>query len=479
MKKFYDYNYCLHESNSLRIFSNDVKEHFYNLSVYTQEYSDKIKREVVKPIEAMISMQIEHGIKLEKEYRKIDREYKEAIQSLEKSKNKFQSLSQASEALTKDYEIAKICHSTVGIEKFQSRSIMSLKESKEAEKNYIVQLTNTNAARGMFIEEGKRVFNTMESFEFQYASIFKQSFEKYIIDYSGLLSNQKYDIDKMSFSHSCINIDDDIALFISENKKPYIPPFKHEYVPYQITLKSKPACEHTIPTEVVLNTIQTLTMNSEIKHDDWNFDDELNKIKIIESSNKAIRGEEISDDELKALVSFLEEKKYRILFLSTLNTYRIRGQFVLSDSSFMILGHILKKILGQVTSNQDYESAKYCIILSQTFKSTDHSLQFAIQEEKLLTMREFWENMIAYLIYEEIDNNHLSTTQVFKESEDERTLRIQNMVFGQLITASYNMREFKMEEVLVDEIVMSFAKQHCLNQALIDTLNKTNESGIK
>ena len=47
------------------------------------------------------------------------------------------------------------------------------------------------------------------------------------------------------------------------------------------------------------------------------------------------------------------------------------------------------------------------------------------------------------------------------------------MVFGQLVTATYNMKEFNLNKDLIEEVINSFSKQHCLNNELHDTLINT------
>lgn len=53
------------------------------------------------------------------------------------------------------------------------------------------------------------------------------------------------------------------------------------------------------------------------------------------------------------------------------------------------------------------------------------------------------------------------------------------MVFGQLITAIYNMKEFEIDNSLILKIITSFSNQHCLskelNETLINTINNIDQ----
>jgi len=65
----------------------------------------------------------------------------------------------------------------------------------------------------------------------------------------------------------------------------------------------------------------------------------------------------------------------------------------------MIIGDILKFILDEVVKDEDYESAKYCIILSQTYHYVSEdgekvSLQKFIENHDLLKKSAFWHDFI-------------------------------------------------------------------------------------
>jgi hypothetical protein len=96
----------------------------------------------------------------------------------------------------------------------------------------------------------------------------------------------------------------------------------------------------------------------------------------------------------------LKDKKSRGYFLSYLNKYRSSGVFELSKDAVLIIGDIMKFILDEVLVDKDYTSARYCIILSQTYHYLNKegkkiSLQQMIQKHNLLSMTDFWENFIA------------------------------------------------------------------------------------
>ena len=395
VKKLYDYNYLLNSDTSLGICALDMREYYNNLSSYCNDYAESLKKEVVYPIDQLIMSQLEFGSRIEKENKRIDREYIESVSTLERTKQKYLNLSQIAESATKDYETSKICQIQTSIDKFQNKSIASLKEAKDAESVYIHQLKITNKVRENYINECTKILNTLEDMDYKLSLLSKESFQKYSIFSNAFVTNQNYDMDKLKNSLTQINIEQDNQRYIEKNKKNYIHPPEFVFNHYKFQLKIKPVYEHNIPVEVVLNTIRTLQNTFELKYDDWSYEDELNKVKVYEISNIAIRGAEIDDNLKSDLVKLLDIKKYRLLFLSLLNNHRVKGQFNINQASYELIGQIFKKILISIEENQDYESAKFVIILSQTFKYDNKSLQYSIIETDILKGKEFWESMIA------------------------------------------------------------------------------------
>lgn len=417
--KLYENNSIIKDEGTISLCANNIRDYFFTLSSYTQETSELTKRDILKPIERTLSEQNEIGSKLEKEHKKLDKEYKEQINQLEKAKMKFLLACSNAEINTRDHELSKISLFPQNLEKIHLKCINSLKEAKEAEKMYLIQLTITNNLRGQYIEEHKRIFSHLEALDYCFADICKESFQKYIVYSNAHISNQTFDLDKLKKCLSFINIDADMQDFINKNKVELIYPPKHEYNEYEIKLKET-INEGYYPPEISLKIINTINENFEIKKSSWNYEEESNKLKITFMIKKIFNDDEISNEERIFINNLLKETNYQYFFLNNLNTYRVKGQFNIKEKNFEILGEILKKILNSPKSNKSrknslnvendnksedeinflnadkdyFEACKYVIILSQTFKCNNISLQTKIENEVILQKTEFWENMI-------------------------------------------------------------------------------------
>lgn len=76
------------------------------------------------------------------------------------------------------------------------------------------------------------------------------------------------------------------------------------------------------------------------------------------------------------------------------------------------------------------------------------------------------------LIHDEIEAN-INVRGGLVSTEEEKAGIIKNTVFGQLITTCYNMKEFKVRSDITTEVLISYAKQHELEDDLISVLEKT------
>ena len=358
LKKLYDSKYIFAPDNvttnlkdftsnsSLTNCSENIREFFVTTAEYNTSNAESIKKEVVQPLEKLITQQTDEGVKIEKEYKKVDKEYKDYCNNLEKAKTKFLLLSSQAEVSVRDYELGLLSHYELNIEKLKKNRDEKLREAKESEKIYIHHLSITNSFRINFIEENKRIFSLLESLDYSFSIQVKEAFQKYIAYNNANLTNQNFDLDKLKQSISTINIDADLQNFIKFNKVDCDYPSKHDYIEYGIKLRENPPFEYNYPPEAVLKIVNTVYSNFEYKKTKWDFNEETIKLKICYLIKKIFEDSLISDEELKMINVIIQDKDYKLYFLSHLNSYRIKGIFNLKEKNFEILGEILKKILN-------------------------------------------------------------------------------------------------------------------------------------
>jgi hypothetical protein len=162
-----------------------------------------------------------------------------------------------------------------------------------------------------------------------------------------------------------------------------------------------------------------------------------------------------------------------------LNKFRISGLFSIEEKSFNFLGEMLNKILDETSREKDYECAKFCMIISQTFYkvSSDPNkprvfLQEAIDNHEIWKQTEFWEGIIRYSINEEIHNQRALHTY-HSESPDDKQMRIQSVAFGQLLSFSFNMLSFLIPKEKVRETINNFCKIYKIQEDMAAQILKS------
>lgn len=176
---------------------------------------------------------------------------------------------------------------------------------------------------------------------------------------------------------------------------------------------------------------------------------------------------------------YAKEKRYRKYFLTCLNKFRITGLFTIEEKSFIYLGEILFKVLDETMRERDFESAKFCMILSQTFYkvSSDPNkprvfLQEAIESHEIWKQIEFWEGIIKYSINEEVHNQRAYNVY-HTETSDDKKIRIQSIAFGQLLSFTFNMLSFEIPKDKVRDTINSFCKLYKIQEEMASQILKS------
>jgi hypothetical protein len=184
-------------------------------------------------------------------------------------------------------------------------------------------------------------------------------------------------------------------------------------------------------------------------------------------------------EEKEELISFLKENTYKSYFLITLSKQRTKGRFQRSETLLNDLSEIINVILNEAEKEKDYEGAKNCLILSQTFyfeiqkgktKKKKYLFDY-IRKNKWLNTLEFWEGIIEYMIQTEIKKNlEISKKNNYEESEAETKTRQNNIAFSQVLSYSNNMIEFCINKEDILKIVDIFVKKYDIEMPMAEAI---------
>ena len=189
-----------------------------------------------------------------------------------------------------------------------------------------------------------------------------------------------------------------------------------------------------------------------------------------------------TDDEKKKLMDFLQEKWSQNYFLIYLSRQRTQGRFARSQKLINDLADILTLILETSEQEKDYEAARNCMILSQTYyyeeKDKDdkvkkiYLLEF-ISSCKWLRTPEFWRGIIQTMIDLEIKKylkSYPDEKSLYDKDNQESRERLSNFCFSQLLPYSNNMREFYMDDRVIIKIIDEFVEKYYVPKEFAESI---------
>lgn len=192
----------------------------------------------------------------------------------------------------------------------------------------------------------------------------------------------------------------------------------------------------------------------------FNFKKEQNNDEIQEK-------EKISDEKLYKYIE--EDKDCRIYFLVILGNKRADAILNLPKEIFDTITKIFKLISDKILSENDIDSAKYLLILSQTFYIKENEekvyLTNRIKNHPLYQKEEFWKEYIKTEISEAFQKKDLNDKTIGRKlDEDDIVKRNNELVFAQLITMSECMSNFDLRKEKIINIITPMFDAYKINE---------------
>ena len=153
-----------------------------------------------------------------------------------------------------------------------------------------------------------------------------------------------------------------------------------------------------------------------------------------------------TDDEKKKLMEYLEQKWSQTYFLIYLSRQRTNGRFARSEKLVKDLAEILNLILQTSEKEKDYEAARNCMILSQTYYYDEKDKEGNVKKKYLLEFilpykwlrtPDFWRGLIEKMISLEIDKfveTNPDEPSLFDEKNEKSRERFSNSLLFSIIT---------------------------------------------
>ena len=218
--------------------------------------------------------------------------------------------------------------------------------------------------------------------------------------------------------------------------------------------------------ENVFKIANLIYSNLSIKNPNYDLNVEKEKVETIKCLDKILyykSNETLSDEELDKLMLLLEKKSNKTILLSNLSEYRSKGKFEINEHSLQHLALIFNNFLNQVLYSNEYNIVQNLIILSETFfKKTDNNkiyLHNYIKNNPLFHSKDFWYNYIKFILKKEIND-----AQKIKIDVENTNVVVSNIVFGQLLTLTYNMIRLDGNKEEIIELLNLFIEEYKLSE---------------
>ena len=419
---------------------------------------------------------------------KLINKYNDSKVLLEKSKNKYYQSIKAAEMSLKYSKSMKVKNidnsheSQVTIQKLEDKAKELLNEAKKNYDKYIACLKDANKNREESIEKQKQLIKLYQTFEEKdgelisslLKAIYNRQREKYQSE-TDFLAEMDSAIKAINVPNDNINL---IKAYNSKEKPDEEIPLD-QYEPQIDFEKASNPEDYKINHEIIKS------MKTVIPDIMPNFDleKEGQKQEMRELSKKIfVTNIPFTSDEKKKLMEYLEQKWSQTYFLIYLSKQRTNGRFARTQKLVKDLAEILNLILQSAEKQNDFEAAKNCMILSQTYyydekdKDGNNRKKYLIEfilNYKWLRTPGFWRGIIEEMIVKEA-KKYMSLNpkepDLFDKSRKECCDRLSNICFSQLLPYANNMKEFFVDDRLIVKIIDEFVEKYQIQKEFADTI---------
>ena len=460
-------------------------------------HTKNILENFIKPLEGFIMNQCEISNEFSRLMKSYEKEFMNAYKQVEeKQLNFFQGGKSIENAINKlekikyknkkenydkNIEEKNINNNDIDIDDEEKEMIEKMNEileknkttSKQLQLDYQEYIKKANVEREKYINISENLYDKVQRLDEEFIKQMKTKIIFLTENELKLIDNIKNNISSTLQLSKEINIENEINLFINSKSTKFSHPKLFEYVDYNpyIILRNRKGHIDAIESEISSKIVECLKETFKYDKTKDNLIQEENIKFINDTVNDIWDGNKYNDNKLEKL---FKDHIYRMNFLHMLNQYRVEGVFILQNESFQNFTKTLSSILEKSIIDKDYESIKYCMILSQTFYLQTETkkilLQSCMTQNEIWKQKDFWIDIIEYSINEEI-NTEKEYYVFLSENRESREKRIESAVISNLITFLFNMKLFGYSEDKSKLVIDQFIKKYNIDGNLIYATN--------
>ena len=422
------------------------------------------------------------------QFLKVLAKYNDSKALMEKNKSKYhQSVKVAESSLktSKSMKIKNINNSQdmiLTIQKLEDKAKELLVEAKKNLDKYSISIRDANKNREESIEKQSNILKMYQSLDLKDGELITSIMNDLYNRLKEENDAKKKLLDELEQIIKNINLKKDKEDFIKLHKSEDKPDDLINLVQYEPPIDFEKASN---PEEYKINHEIIVTMKSVIPDIMPNFDieKENRKQEMRELSKKIFAiNVAFTDDEKKKLMEYLEQKWSQTYFLIYLSRQRTNGRFARSEKLVKDLAEILNLILQTSEKEKDYEAARNCMILSQTYYYDEKDKEGNVKKKYLLEFilpykwlrtPDFWRGLIEKMISLEIEKfveTNPDEPSLFDEKNEKSRERLSNFCFSQLLPYSNNMVEFFLDNRIVVKIIDEFVEKYHVQKEFADSI---------
>jgi hypothetical protein len=460
-----------------------------NIILHSKEFADFsefINGKIIEQVTKSLNEIYMRENNLYENYIKSKRIYNNSKIDLEKSKNSFNDNAKICENLIVNAKTMKYNQlaSKKEIEKNENLASEGLFDAVNYENRYIEFLKETNKNREDANEKEKNLLNMYQNIDKEFVIKIKGMISMYIAGIKKMYSTILTDISWIHNQFKKVNSENDTNIFINKYKSDIQKEGKIPFVAYEpkITLNPKSTGDFQKDENILDINLEVITsLKKGLKNvcPNVNLEEEDKKRRLRFLTSKLFKINTVfPEEEKKELIDYIKVASFRKNFILMLSKQRIKGRYKRSKKLIDDLSDILKKILEIDEREKNYEEAKNCIILSQTYyyeiekedkKLYKYYLFNHIKHNKWLNSIEFWENLVVTMVEIEMKNSEKSIKK-YNLGEKHKKSAINNISFSQLLTYSQNMLEIGINKEDVIFMVKKFIDKYEISNEYSSTI---------
>ena len=473
--------------NLVHFFKLNIKAHIDEFRECSQYLNVTLLGPIIKTIEEKYIKEKE----LYNNYNKIKNIFNNTKITLEKSRKEFENSAKICEknVLNLIQSKSNDISSSIDITKFEERVKISIVNAKNLEDKYYQCLEEANKARENEINKQKELLNFYQIIDTDFYTKINRMISFIVPMVKKMYTIVLKSLEGLEAQCKNVKIQQDINSYIEKNKSDLLPEGEIKFMPYYpettLEIPNSFGNDKKILDNININfkVLSILHENFRDIRKDINMEEESKKFRLRFLCDKIFKigpGIDFKKEEKNELLSLLNEKKFKNYFLITLSKQRTKGRYQRSQALLKDLSDLLNFILDIAEKEKDYDAAKNCIILSQTFfyekqKGKNKVKKYLfdyIKNNEWLKSLEFWEGLTEYMIQSEIlKNEEIDKKNKYKENPQQMKNRLNNITFSQVLSNSNSMIEFMINKDDIYKFVDIFVKKYDIEKSTVDVIH--------